>query len=920
MIHILLVEDSPTDAFLTREAVNPDWFHLTYVERLEQAIAALAGRTFDVVLLDLGLPDSQGLSTLHRLQREDSTTPVVVLSAKADEGLALEAVSAGAQDYLVKSQIDGGILERAIRYSVERRRIADSLRKSEARLHEAVRLARLGYWSRDLKTGHLEWSDLLFQMFEIDPATFDSTFEAFLSRLHPEDRSRVRETVVRAIAQMESFDHTYRIVCPSGTRFVHEEGRVYAGKDGTPVRISGTARDVTEQVIEATERKRAEVALRESERFAHSALDSLASHVVILDEQGVILATNKSWREFAERNGGDASKIGVGVNYLEFGRAKSCHVSETADQVRDAFREIVAGTRTEFSLEYECHSPTEQRWFVCKLSKFSGTGPVRVVVAHEDITSIKRARAMQRAKEEAERTSEAKSEFLATMSHELRTPLNGILGMNELLQMTTLTDQQREYLDASTNSGKTLLSLINDILDISKIEAGKIELDVGPCNFESLIYDATSMFSIQAKRKGVSLSCRLAIETCCTLLCDETRLRQILINLLGNALKFTSNGSVELKAECIRRDQNRIMIRILVSDTGVGIAEEKIAQIFTPFTQADQSTTRRYGGTGLGLSISKRLAELMGGCIGATSRLGLGSTFWLEVPFDITDDQVPASNVNTLLAAHRVLVVSSDDTLQQIKDWMNSWQCPFVHAAAPKEGAAALRQATLEGQPFSVVLADFQVAASNDFDLLQELAQGSKLPIICLGGDGDNDLAILLMKKGLTHLLNAPVRPSSLSHALTSVLAVAAPTPTQPLASVESQFAKLSAHVLVAEDNKINQMYVKELLKLSGCSCDIVETGDEALIAVANRRYDLVLMDCQMPEMDGFTATREIRRRERTGELPGRLTIIALTANAVKGDRERCLDAGMDEYLSKPIEGQQLNAVLAKHLQIASSS
>lgn len=912
MILILLVEDSPSDAFLTREAVDPDSFQVTHVERLEQAIAALRQSTFDVVLLDLGLPDSQGLSTLQRLQREDNTIPVVVLSAKADEELALEAVAAGAQDYLVKSQIDGGVLERAIRYSVERRRIADSLRRSEARLHEAVRLARLGYWSRDTKTGHLEWSDLLYQMFEIDPATFDNKFDAFLARLHPEDRSRVRETVTQAIAQIGSFDHTYRVVCPSGIRFIHEEGRVHVGKDGIPVRVSGTARDVTEQVqaeeairasetgfrkmadsapiiiwvsdknhsctylnqqwyhltgqteasalgigwfnaihpddrpeaktiyeeacqscepfrmelrvqafnglfrwclvtgtprfdqdgsfignvgtvLDITERKRAEASLQESERFARSALDSLTAHVVILDEQGFILATNKSWREFGDQNGADPRRVGVGVNYFEASTSKSREAAEKAEQVNHAIREIIAGTRIEFSLEYECHSSAEQRWFVCRVSKFTGPGPMRVVVAHENITSIKRAEAMQRAKEEAERTSQAKSEFLATMSHELRTPLNGILGMNELLQMTALTEQQREFLEASTNSGRTLLSLINDILDISKIEAGKIELDVSPCDFESLIQDTTSMFSIQAKRKGVRLSCRLAPETCCTLLCDETRLRQIIINLLGNALKFTSSGSVDLETKCIQRDQNRIVVRIVVSDTGVGIPEDKIPQMFTPFTQADQSTTRRYGGTGLGLSISKRLVELMGGSISFSSRVGIGSRFWIEVPCDITDD--PASN--------------------------------------------------------------------------SPLAIGTRIPT------------------------QSPL----------------------PLPSFTSPIPNLSAHILVAEDNKVNQMYVKELLKLFGYSCDIVETGDEALIAVGQRMYDLVLMDCQMPEMDGFTATREIRRRERAGELPGRLTIIALTANALKGDRERCLDAGMDEYLSKPVQSQQLHAVLVKHIQ-----
>ncbi|XZE45079.1 response regulator [Pirellulaceae bacterium SH467] len=789
MMNILLVEDSPTDALLMREAIDLDRNHLIHVERLERALAVVAERPIDVILLDLGLPDSQGLSTLQRIQQEAPSIPVVVLAAKADERLALEAVSHGAQEYLVKNQLDAEILDRALRYSVERKRTSDSLRQSEARLTEAVRIARLGYWTRDLKTGRLDWSDLLHEMFGVDPATFQNTFSSYLKCLHPEDRDRVRDTILKAIAKLEPFDHMYRIIQPSGIRFIHETGRVYVEKNGIPVRISGTARDVTEQF-------KTEEALRESERFARSALDALSSHVVILDENGMILATNKSWREFAKQNGGDPAKVGVGTNYMKSCQASASRPLEAASTINAAIRDIVAGKRTEFSLEYECHSPTEQRWFVCRLSRFSGPGAVRVVVAHENITSIRRAEMMKQAMEEAERTSQAKSEFLATMSHELRTPLNGILGMNELLQATQLTEQQREYVDASTSSGKTLLSLINDILDISKIEAGKIELDWSACHLDKLIRDTMGVFHIEAKKKGIDFACKIAPELGRAVRCDETRFRQVLINLIGNAFKFTSKGSVRVEAECVPIESDRLTVRLSVIDTGIGISNDRISHVFSPFTQADQSTTRRYGGTGLGLSISQRLTELMGGKMGVSSRLGVGSTFWVQIPFDILEEE--------RLNATDAIPGTLDRTIAPIE---------------PRE-----------------------------FKLIG------------------------LQKNG--------------------------PSP----------------HILVAEDNKINQLYVTELLRLSGFTCDVVASGDEALSSVQKGQYDLVLMDCQMPEMDGFSATREIRRREQAGELFGRLPIIALTANAVKGDRERCLDAGMDDYLSKPIEGHELVRVLEKHL------
>lgn len=304
------------------------------------------------------------------------------------------------------------------------------------------------------------------------------------------------------------------------------------------------------------------------------------------------------------------------------------------------------------------------------------------------------------------------------------------------------------------------------------------------------------VFHIEAKKKGIDFACKIAPELGRAVRCDETRFRQVLINLIGNAFKFTSKGSVRVEAECVPIESDRLTVRLSVIDTGIGISNDRISHVFSPFTQADQSTTRRYGGTGLGLSISQRLTELMGGKMGVSSRLGVGSTFWVQIPFDILEEE--------RLNAKDAIPGTLDRTI-------------------------------------------------------------------------------------------APIEPREFK-------------------SIGSQKKGPSPHILVAEDNKINQLYVTELLRLSGFTCDVVASGDEALSSVQKGQYDLVLMDCQMPEMDGFSATREIRRREQAGELFGRLPIIALTANAVKGDRERCLDAGMDDYLSKPIEGHELVRVLEKHL------
>ncbi len=520
--------------------------------------------------------------------------------------------------------------------------------------------------------------------------------------------------------------------------------------------------------------------------------------------------------------------------------------------------------------------------------------------------------------EELIQASRFKSEFLATMSHELRTPLNGVLGMNDLLLKTSLTTKQREFVEASKTSGRALLSLVNDVLDLSKIEAGKLELDIRNCDLEGLANDVIVMFSHRAKQTGIALASQLDPETCVTALCDENRLRQVLVNLVGNALKFTSKGSVILESKCVERDDRRILVRWAVTDTGLGIPEDKVHRLFSPFSQVDRSTSRQFGGTGLGLSITKQLVELMGGQIGVTSRLGVGSTFWIEIPFEFVNAELKTLQRRQALAGTKVLVVDGvGRERRQIADCLVSWECPFQHVSTMLEAIDAVSQAERDGKPFAVVVVDHHFFVPDELAQLQKLAQHPNLPVIGLGIGEGHELAAELQQLGLRQLLRDPIRSAVLFETLTSVLAGMPlnATPDQSSGTATDEPAAMfSAHLLVADDNHINQLFVRELLKHCGCTCVVANNGDEALTALDKHRYDLVLMDCQMPEMDGFTATREIRRRESAGELRGHLPIIALTANALKGDRERCLEAGMDDYLSKPLQAAQLQAMLAKYL------
>lgn len=546
-----------------------------------------------------------------------------------------------------------------------------------------------------------------------------------------------------------------------------------------------------------------------------------------------------------------------------------------------------------------------------------------------DITERRRVeRQYREARDAAEAASRAKSEFLAHMSHEIRTPLNGIVGMTELLLASDLTEQQRRYGMLARTSAQSLTSVINDILDFSKIEAGRLEIVPGDFNFHHALEDVVEMLAPSAARKGVELACQVHADVPMLVRTDSDRLRQILVNLVHNAIKFTDTGAIRVRATRERAAQDGVTIRVTVSDSGIGIPADRIDRLFKAFSQADASTTRHYGGTGLGLAISKKLVEMLGGEIGVVSEAGRGSTFWFTLPvIGITDREEETSPARPDPASLRVLVVD-DSAFQRevLLEHITSWGMAGDTVAACADVLDRLRSAAASGAPFHVVLIDHEMPGTDACEMAEAIREhrdvGAPALILLLPPDADPQVKHL-DAMGFSGSMSKPVRQSQLFDGIVSAMSrrsaagasmtAEEPAPVvRPVAAPPPQRASIG-RVLVAEDNEINQVIATEMLTAAGYSVDVVADGEAAVAAAQSAPYDLILMDCQMPKMDGFDATREIRRLEQAGRIhsmragaAGRIPIVALTANAMKGDRERCLEAGMDGYASKPIRPADL--------------
>ena len=660
-----------------------------------------------------------------------------------------------------------------------------------------------------------------------------------------------------------------------------------------------------------TERVRATVLLESSTRELarqHAYLDALIASapvaIAVLDDQRSVRGVNPAFEALFGYSSSEV--IGARIDDLLVPDALRAESSDLEARARGG--EVV---RVEVERRRKDGTPVQVRLSAAVVRDATQGG---LVALYEDISDRKAAEAaMRAARDLAERVARARSAFLANMSHEIRTPMNAVLGFVELVLDTELAPEQRRALELVRSSSEALLTILNDILDYSKIEAEHLELETIPFDLPKVVHGTATLLAVRAREKHLELTVDVPPDVPHLVRGDPTRLRQVLMNLIGNAIKFTEEGEVDVSAAWVGEHGDHASIRFRVRDTGIGISEDQLAHIFDEFTQADASMTRRYGGTGLGLAIARRLVALMGGELRVTSAVGRGSEFTFTLPFPVETPVAAATPGRAAsLGGRRLLVVDDNETNRRILRDMLGAEGVAVHEANRAEaGLEALRRAATAGAPFDLAILDAQMPDHDGFELARvirgdaQLARTRLLILTSAGQRGDGERCRQL---GIQAYLTKPIARADLIEAVGTVLA-GAPSAAGAGDLVTRHSIAESRHtlrILLAEDNVVNQQVATAMLLKRGHQVDVVANGREAVDAVARDRYDLVLMDIQMPEMDGFEATARIRTLPHGGTLP----IVALTAHALSGERERCLERGMTGYLAKPFKAHELFAVV----------
>lgn len=653
--------------------------------------------------------------------------------------------------------------------------------------------------------------------------------------------------------------------------------------------------------------------LEKSQNLIRALLDNSPAVIYLKDLDGRYLMVNRVWSEVT----GVTAERAIGSTDFDFAPP------EVAEEFVVNDRRVVAGGKP---VQSEEHLPqADGRVHVYRSFKFpvfDQEGRMFAVggVSTDISDLMEMQQELQQAREVAEEASRSKSEFLANMSHEIRTPMNAIIGLSHLALATDLSPRQRDYLKKIYNSAQSLLGIINDILDFSKIEAGKLEMEAIEFDLEETLDNLVSMMSVKTAEKGLEFLVDRGPEVPTGLVGDPLRVGQVLINLVNNAVKFTDAGTVTLRVALAERRQDGVTLRFEVQDTGIGMDEAQLGRLFRSFTQADGSTTRKYGGTGLGLTISRRLVEMMGGEIGVESQPGAGSTFWFTVQLGLAQKLPQRRRLSATpdLEGLPVLVVDDNPVAREILV-RDVEQFGFRAGEAPSaaEALAELRQAQQRGEPWRLALVDWNMPGMSGLELARRILEDETLEpkphIIIVSAYSREDLVHQARELGLDGYLVKPVNDSLLFDAIMQAFG----KEMRAQAQARRQTPELppqvrGARLLLVEDNEINQQVAREILENAGARVSVAANGVEALEMLAAGDYDGVLMDMQMPVMDGVTATREIRKQERYRELP----IIAMTANAMAGDRDRCLQAGMNDHVAKPIDVQQLFEVLGRWIEL----
>ncbi|MBD2041054.1 PAS domain S-box protein [Microcoleus sp. FACHB-672] len=788
----------------------------------------------------------------------------------------------------------------------ERRRTEEALRLSQERYELAISAGDVGVWDWNIATNEMYIDPIIKAVLGYTELDIPDTLEGWRSLVHLEDLQRVLEvTQAHLEGRTYQYEIEHRRLHKDGSlRWFLSRGSAFQDADGKMCRMTGTDTDITERklVQEALERER-----RQLKQIIANAPVAMA----MFDQETRYIAYSNKWLIDYNLQGQSI----IGKSHYELfpnipKRWKAIHKRALQGEAISSPEDVFEG---------EDGSIIYLRWAVHPWLERDGCVGGIVVVTH-------RINELVEAREAALEASRFKSLFLANMSHEIRTPMNAVLGMTGLLLDTSLNPEQRDFVETIRISGDALLSLINEILDLSKLEAGEMELEVLNFDLSVCIEEMLDLLAPPAHMKGLEIAALIEPDVPVYLQGDAGRLRQILMNLIGNAIKFTSSGEVVVRTELLSRNETNASLYFAVTDTGIGIPFEAQRKLFSPFIQVDASTTRKYGGTGLGLAICKELVSLMGGKIGVESQLGQGTKFWFTVPFVLGSQPATISKQDfNLLSGRRLLVVDDNATNRKVvHHQVTRWGMQVDEADSAAAALKALHEACEQKMPYDVAVLDMQMPQTDGLSLGEQIKTNSALarvPLIMLTSTNQRDEVKQALKIGFAAYLVKPVKPSRLLDTILTVLDISQrpvaisngenlSEPADPLQEVS---AKPKLRILVAEDNPVNQKVALRQLSSGGYEADVAANGEEVLQLLKTIPYDLVLMDCQMPILDGFNTTIEIKRRQENAFAAGhRPVVIAMTANAMKEDRDRCLSAGMDDYLSKPVSKEKLIAVIER--------